>query len=150
MEQISEEELRAKGLYKRILVVAILCVVAVTIWVSIPPKPIDFTFIRALKPKVRSELGSTTMTFKTKPGDVIKLLDQKLHDPWRKTIESPDVARYDYPGRSMPSIYVSPEYQIPSPSTSGSGSLTTTPTVSGTSLSISDPRGVLVLPTRGS
>jgi hypothetical protein len=164
---MSEQELRTRKVYRWTFAAGLALVMALTIWLALPPSPVDLRFLNTLHPTKSAEGGDSHnffLTYKQMPAEVEKLLDIHLNAKthWRKSTAPGSYTLYVGLGRAMPSLTVSPNYAS-GPPTAGiptvhavkvsrtkTGYVKIPPTppppaVVGTTVSIDDPRGIAVL-----
>ncbi len=105
----SEEEDKARRTYRRILSMAIVLVVAVSIWAVRLPRHADLRFLKTLRPtRISSPPGEVCYTFTQPPSIVIATLDANLHKSgrWRKDNSAGGFADY-FQTNSTDDMYIS-------------------------------------------
>jgi hypothetical protein len=164
---MSEQELRTRKIYRWTFAAGLAIVIGMTVWLALPPSPVDLRFLSALHPKESSVGGDThnyLLSYKEMPADVEKMIDLHLNAKthWRKSGTPGSYTLYVGLGRAMPSLTVSPNYASAPSSTVGTATVraikisptktgyakippTPAPKIAGTIVSIDDRRGVAVL-----
>jgi len=88
MAQLSEEEAKARRAYRRVIFVALIVVASLTVWLVIPPKPLDLRFLSTLGlTKLKRDPYQATYRVDLSLADVENALDARLkqRDGWNKT-----------------------------------------------------------------
>ncbi|HVT11083.1 MAG TPA: hypothetical protein VHE55_02355 [Fimbriimonadaceae bacterium] len=97
MAMTLEDEARARRVYRRVLIVAIVVVVAVSIWAIRLPKHADLRFLRAYHPtRISSPPDQVCYTFAQPPTAIITALDANLNKSGHWTKANSAVGFADY------------------------------------------------------
>jgi hypothetical protein len=150
MEPVSEQERSMGRLYRRILLAAGVMVIAITIWMLLPARPLDLRFLKPLKPQVRHEDYGTYIEVDADPPEVEKVLDARLtaQSGWRKSGSMAGYSQYENRNRAMPVLIVTTRYaaSAPPPAVSSTVRMASPKTLNGTTIEVRDPRGTAILP----